>query len=234
MTKKLLTTFALGLTATLPCLYADTLVPPGTPFDPATPTTLTGATQLATTGVETVNFGNTVNPLSATVTETVYRDGTNLACPAGGCLDFVFQFSDTTKPTQRFPGILERLTAASFTGFLTDYGYVANTGKDGTTTADIAPQFFGRSGAPGDVVNFGFENKNVQPGQTTDLLVVKTDAVNFSTQGSIGVQDGTAGSANGFSFSPAASSVPEPISMGLFGGGLAFLGIARWRKAKKA
>jgi hypothetical protein len=29
------------------------------------------------------------------------------------------------------------------------------------------------------------------------------------------------------------SSVPEPVSMSLLGGGLALLGLARWRKAAK-
>ena len=226
MTKKLLTTLALGLTATLPCLYADTLVAPGMSGVPATPTTLTGATQLATTGVETVNFGNTSNPLSATVTQTVYRDGSNLACPAGGCLDFVFQFTDTTKGANNtFPGIIERLSSASFSGFLTNFGYVVGTGA--------APDSFGRSNNPGDAISFFFNINNVQPGQTTDLLVVKTDATSYNTNGSIGLQDGTAGNANGLSFAPASSSTPEPVSMGLLGSGLAVLGLARLRRSSK-
>ena len=234
MTKNFLTTLALGLTATLPCLYADSLMGPGTINVPATPTTLAGATQLATTGAETVNFGTTVNPLSATVTETVFRDGSNLACPAGGCLDFVYQFTDTTKgATNTFPGIIERLTAASYSGFLTDFGYVTGTGSNGTTTADVAPQFFSRSQTPGDVVSFSYELVNIQPGQTSDLLVIATNATNYATNGTIGIQDGVAGSASGFSFSPTAAT-PEPVSMGLLGGGLALLGIARMRKAKKA
>jgi len=235
MTKKLLPIFTLGLAVTLPCLNADSLLTPGMIEVPATPTTLTGATMLASTGVEPVNFGTTVNPLTATVTETVYRDGINLACPAGGCLDFVYQFTDTTKgATNTFPGILERLTAASFSGFTTYFGYVANTGSNGTTTANIAPQFFSRSQNPGDVVSFSYELINVQPGQTSDLLVIATNAVNYSTNGTIGLQDGVAGSASGFSFSPTAG-VPEPISMGLLGSGLALLGLVRYRQsAKKA
>jgi hypothetical protein len=62
------------------------------------------------------------------------------------------------------------------------------------------------------------------------MLVIETNATQ-SAPGFISIQDGLAGSGPGNQ--PA--SAPEPVSMGLLGGGLALLGLARWhRREKKA
>lgn len=229
MRKNLTKLFFVGLAVSLPVLHADTLIAPGAANVPPTTTTITGDTLLATTGVEPVVFPVTPNPLSANVQEWVYSDpNANLACPTGGCLDFVYQFTDTTKgANSTYPGIIERLSGSSYTGFLTDFGYVATTGMNSSGgTADIAPNGFDRSALPGDVVAFDYQGTgDVTPGEVSDLLVIKTDAHNYVV-GTIGVQDGVAGSAIGY-----APGVPEPATMGLLGGGLALLGVARWRRA---
>lgn len=229
MTKNLTKLLFLGLAVSFPALHADTLMPPGSANIPATTTTITGDVLLATAS-GAVTFPVTPNPLSANFTEWVYKDPSpDLACPTGGCLDFVYQFTDTTKgASATYPGVIERMTGSSYTGFLTDVGYVATTGKNsGGSTADIAPNATDRSALPGDVVAFDFQGvANVTPGEESDLLVIKTDAHNYAV-GTIGIQDGVAGSAVGF----APSSVPEPVTMGLLGGGLALLGIARWRRS---
>jgi hypothetical protein len=117
---------------------------------------------------------------------------------------------------------IERITAGNFAGYLVDAGVV-------TSSPGFAPLSVDRS-ANGGVVGFNYQNAaNLTGTQSTQLLVVQTNATNYAA-GLLSVQDQL--SANGVGFQPAAAT-PEPVSMSLLGGGLALLGAARLRRKNK-
>jgi hypothetical protein len=138
-------------------------------------------------------------------TEWVYSDPNNVFC--ANCLDFVLQF------TNNGPGINERFTTASFTGFRVDAGYEDGSGTNVPITVDRSSN--------GSVIGFNYTgNDDLLAGEETALLVIETNANSF-TSGSVTVQDGTAGSGPGFAPS---TGVPEPASLGLLGTGLLIAG----------
>lgn len=138
-------------------------------------------------------------------TEWVYSDPNNAFCV--GCLDFVYQF------TNNGPGVNERFTSYSFEGFRVDAGYESGSGTNLPVTVDRSTN--------GAVVGFNYTGAdNLLAGQTTALLVIETDATNY-TDGYVTAQDGTAGYADGFA--PAAA-VPEPASLALLGSGVLLAG----------
>jgi hypothetical protein len=128
-------------------------------------------------------------------------------------LDFVYQFSDNANSLDS----ILRLTASGFTGYATDADYIAGSGAAG-------PFLVSRSPTTGDVIGFSFlTSASVAPGQTSDILVIRTNAQAF-TVGNVSVQDG--GNATVASFEPVA--VPEPATMGLIA--IAFSGLTLRRR----
>jgi hypothetical protein len=133
----------------------------------------------------------------------VSSDAANTFC--AGCLDFYYIF------TNNGAGINERFSASSFTGFLTDVGYVGYAGGPG----DNKPGAVTRSG-DGSVVGFDYTTADLTAGETTEILVIETNATNFTT-GTFTIQDGV--TVSDLAYAPA-SAVPEPTSLALFGTGL--------------
>jgi PEP-CTERM motif len=134
-----------------------------------------------------------------------------------GGLDFVYQFmnnGNSTDPT-------ERITASSFAGWTVNAGYILGLGS--------APNEVSLS-ANGAVVGFEFipGSFNVLPGQTTDLLVVETNATDYK-DGLFSIQDGSTATLN--AFVPSTVS-PEPASLALIGAGLLGLSLLRRRSSK--
>lgn len=207
MLKKLsfgLATCALSMAS----LASATVLTPGSSGAPD-PFSNAGWTLLATTGSQALNSGT----FTANATAWVYSDSANTFC--AGCLDFVYMVTRTGGADP-----IERITAGSFTGYSVDAGVV-------TSSPGFAPLTVDRS-ANGGVVGFNYQNAaNLTGTESTQLLVIETDATSF-TAGVMSVQDGLA--ANGVGFQPA--STPEPVSMSLLGGGLALVGFARWRRKK--
>jgi hypothetical protein len=188
-------------------LASATILVPGTTGAAPSGFSSAGWTLLASTGVQALSSGN----FTANATSWVYADTGNTFC--SGCLDFVYQITRTGGSDS-----IERITAGSFTGFQTDVGFV--TGSAGVTTTGLD-----RSSS-GSVIGWAYAGASALTGsQGTRLLIVETDT-KFFTAGVLSVQDGL--TANGVGFQP--TSIPEPVSMSLLGGGLAFLGMLRFRR----
>lgn len=186
---------------------------------------------LPTTGLVTTGTFNLVNPLNpaqtATVVEDVYRT-------TGGTLDFYYQVDNTSTAQGGHPADpLNEASFDSYTGFTTSVAY--DSGNGGT----LAPINSGGGNvasraAGGDTVNFFFTlppgDGQLAPGETSYFLEIDTNATTWNGFGEASVIDG--GTAFAVAIQPA-PTVPEPMTMGLIGGGLALLGIARWRRSNK-
>ena len=207
MLKKL----SLGLAAcalTMTSLATASVLTPGSSGAPD-PFSNAGWTLLASTGSQALSSGT----FTANATAWVYSDTGNTFC--SGCLDFVYM---VTRTGGNDP--IERITAGNFAGYLVDAGVVASS-------PGVAPSSVNRS-ADGGVVGFNYQSTNLTGTNSTQLLVIQTNATNYMA-GLMSVQDQL--SVNGVGFQPAAAT-PEPVSMTLLGGGLALLGAARLRKKK--
>jgi hypothetical protein len=152
--------------------------------------------------------------LNVSYIEYVDVDADNVFC--SGCLDFLIQV--TNNSSESSGENLEHVTFGSFAGFLTDVGIFVGAQKG------VDPTSIDRTSGLGTVVTFDFSGSgNIKPGETSDYLVVQTNATSFAP-GSISIQDDT--SVNVPGFAPA----PEPMSLSLLGGGLALFGFAGLRR----
>ena len=181
------------------------------------------------TELDSVQYLNaTLGPIEADLYSAVYLSTT-------GTIDIYYQV--TNQSAEEF---LQRVTGFDYTGFTTDVYWVTNgsavactactnTGgffQDGTEVYDLATR-----NAVGSTVGFNFSGTTVgsnavEPGETTVLLLVRTNATTY-TSGLMSVIDGA--TLTRPAFSPAIA--PEPASMALFGLGLLAAG-ARLRRRK--
>jgi len=149
--------------------------------------------------------GNVV--YSGKVRQVVYLAAIgNLACPAGGCLDFYYQFSNDGTSTDS----IARMSTANYKGFVTDVGTAAPfdllAGPGTVPTIDIT-----RSGT-GSTIGFDYGVVGVGPGDTALTVGILTNA-HFLTSGSTQfLNDGTATVGTW-----APTAVPEPGSIVFFG-----------------
>ena len=205
MKLSLLTVALLGIA--VPFSYGSVLAP-GSTAAPDIFSNSSGFTLLATTGAVNLNPQAGVS-FNATYQENVVRDVNNVFCI--GCLDFLILVPNAG------PGTIERIFTSSFTGFSTDVGY-------NSTSGGVAPSTVDR-GANGSVIGFNFPlpGAAIGTGQGSAILVIETNATNFTT-GAVSVQDGVTAAGTGY----APSAIPEPTSMILLGTGI--IVVVGWRK----
>ena len=198
-----------------------TIIAPGPGAFPPDIFSLSGTTLLASvTSPNVVALGG---GFTSTVTAAVYSDPANVF--GAGDLDFVYQITNSPSSADA----IGRVTGVNFTGFSTDVGFVVNGGSlpgglfvDGT----VSPQLVDRVSA--DVVGFSFNAPStnpISPGQTSTVLVIETNATNF-TAGNVNLIDGDVSRVAAFQ----PTAIPEPASLTLLSIGIgfvAFAGVAR-------
>jgi hypothetical protein len=139
--------------------------------------------------------------------------------PLGG-LTFIYQISRVES------GDIGRLAGDGYAGWQTDVvtsdssSLITLTYLPGTsefvTNGSLSPSGADRTTLAadgGDVVGFNFDSPfQLDPGQTSELLIVRTDARSYGS-GDIGLLDSGVDSQVGFSPNATSTAVPEPSSL---------------------
>ncbi len=166
---------------------------------PAAGTTIPGTTTESGLLLTTSTQGFTEPTYTGSLTAAVYRE-------KDGTITFSDQFTNNG-PTG---DILIRLTDSNFSGYATDVSYEL------TGAGQITPTKATRT-ADGSQVLFYFPDAlGVHPGQTSALLIIRTDATDF-TAGTTSVRDHYTATLTTFAPTGAVPSVPEPAAAALMG-----------------
>jgi len=142
--------------------------------------------------------------ISGTFVETVYADPGNVFAPG----DETWVLQITVGANTNNAGV-ERATLGYFPSVKVQASYL-----NGTASAPV----LATRDAAGGVIGFNFAG--LMPGQV-ETLVVYTNWAGQLSNGTVSIINGTSGYAAGL------QPIPEPVSIGLLGGGLALLGLLR-------
>jgi len=213
----------------VPCAKADLLgTVPAAPGDTVFPGLVAAGTDPGTLLASlSAPFVSTLGTTAGTLVSAVFEE-------SGGTLDFYYQVTNNlTAPNCGSAGQsacdpISRETDTSFTGFTTALGFwVDGSTLPGGIFSDgtVAP-VTGDRNSVGNVVGFSFnppDPSKIQPGQTSNVLVISTDATHFKP-GNASVIDGGVTTVAAFEPAVGPSKIPEPASIVLLGGGLLALG----------
>jgi hypothetical protein len=173
----------------------------------------TGGATFSGTAIHTETDPFNSGTFAGNLTSTVYQE-------SNGWLDFVYQFSNSN--LSGADGI------TTFTG--AGFNYLFANADDQTVAGDVSPTTVERDPATSnglnDTIRFLFSPGVVLPGQTSDLLVVKTHAMNWY-EGSASLIDSIPANVQ------APMPVPEPATLGLLTVGLVGLLARPGRKSSK-
>ena len=199
-------------------LLGTILTPPsGTVFAGLVPIATPTGTLLASL-VSGYSFFTTAGTTSGTLTSAVYRE-------SSGTLDFYYQVMNNANSATA----IARETDTNFAGFTTWTGYRLD-GSGPFVPGTVTPVTADRNSA-GSVIGFSFnppDSAKILSGTTSNVLVISTDATAF-TAGNASVIDG--GTQTVAAFQPT-TTIPEPATMLLFGGGLlALSSVRRFRRS---
>ncbi|HXM39978.1 MAG TPA: PEP-CTERM sorting domain-containing protein [Bryobacteraceae bacterium] len=165
-------------------------------------------------------YTSTAGTTSGFVYSAVYDDG--------GTMDFYYQVVNSSGSATS----IAQLSAFDFVGFTTNAAFITNGGGltgTGFENGTVAPQL--TNVESGTTVNFDFntplESGVVAPGEASDVVIISTNAKNY-TLGGDSVQDG--GSSGTLAAFQPSSAVPEPTTLGLLGLGL--IGLASLRRRR--
>ena len=201
--------------AIVPATRADNIAPGGvtTNLTPLPGDLPTGSALDTLSGPFKGFFGG--NPTGSYVAQ-VFRN-------SNGGLDFTYDFNVTG-------GGVTAATMATFLPtllgsiFRTDVFFLPGTGT-------VVPSSASRTAGTGDFLTFTYIPNTVNDGESSDTLVIATDAHQFNNQGILGLLGGDTASVR--AFQPIGTPIPEPSSMLLFGTGLSTLGATLRRRMKK-
>lgn len=170
-----------------------------------------------------VNWADSLSTTFGTVQTRVVQESST------GMLDFYLRIFNNSQ-SRNFVSVGR---FADYTGFGTDVDYRL----DGL--GDIGPIQVKRVGVGGSSVNFvfdSFEPNGVGPGESSRFLLIKTNALNYTTnQGDLVIGPDLPGSPSGnlsnlFTVYSPATGVPEPGTYAMIATGFALLGVMRRRR----
>jgi hypothetical protein len=175
--------------------------------------TLLDSASIGFTAVDAQN----VPKYSGVLRSAVYRNASNT-------LDFYYQFSNASGSADS----VGRLTMTNFAGFTTDVGYRMDDFDGGGLFLGGAQSALSADrSSTGGTIGFGFGvgGGQINPGETSASLVIRTNAVNY-VAGSVTTQNGAVYTTA--AFAPTGAPVPEPGSYIMMGLGL--IGLAALRR----